>query len=71
VISSAVANVVALFKKHLPDLEVEILHNDFTIDDTKQEALANSAYNAAHDFVSLYNFFSLAESDGNNCSMTL
>jgi hypothetical protein len=56
VISSAVANDVALFKNHLPDLDVEILHKDFTIDDVEREALANSAYDAAHDFVSLYDF---------------
>jgi hypothetical protein len=54
VISSAVANVVALFKNHLLDLDVEILGKDFTIGDTEREALANSAYDAAHEFVSLY-----------------
>jgi hypothetical protein len=57
VISSAVTNAVALFKNHLPDLDVEILRKDFTIDDVEREALANSAYDAAHDFVSFYNFF--------------
>jgi hypothetical protein len=70
-ISSAVANIVALFKNHLPDLDVEILHKDFTIDDAEWEALANSAYDAAHDFVSLYDFSSFAESDDNNSPMTL
>jgi hypothetical protein len=71
VISSAVINAVALFKNHLPDLDVEILRKDFTIDDVEQEALANSAYDAAHDFVSFYNFSSLAESDDNNSPETL
>jgi hypothetical protein len=71
VISSAVANVVSLFKNHLPDLDVEILRKDFTIDDVEQEALANSVYDAAHDFVSLYDFSSLAESDDNNSPGTL
>jgi chromosome segregation ATPase len=64
--SSAVANVVALMKNHLPDLDMEILHKDFIVDDAERETLVNSAYDAAHDFVSLYNFSSLAESDDNN-----
>jgi lipoate synthase len=64
--SSVVAKVVALMKNHLPDLDVEILHRDFIVDDAEREILVNSAYNAAHDFVSLYNFSSLAESDDNN-----
>jgi hypothetical protein len=33
VISSAVANVMALFKNHLPNLDMEILRKNFTIDD--------------------------------------
>jgi lipoate synthase len=66
VISSTVANVVVLMKNHLPNLDVEILCKDFTIDDVEREILVNSAYDAAHDFVSLYNFFSFAESDDNN-----
>jgi lipoate synthase len=66
-----VANVVALFKNHLPDIDVEILRKDFTIDDTKREALANSAYDAAHNFVSLYDFSSLVEFDDNNSPETL
>jgi lipoate synthase len=53
VISSAVANTVALFKNHLPDLDVEILRKDFTIDDAEREAFANREYDVAHDFVSL------------------
>jgi hypothetical protein len=55
-ISSAVANVVMLFKNHLPDLNMEILCKDFTIDDTERKALAHSAYDAAHEFVPLYDF---------------
>jgi hypothetical protein len=35
VISSVVANVVALMKNHLPDLDTEILTKDFTIDDAE------------------------------------
>jgi hypothetical protein len=71
VISSVVANVVALFKDLLSDLDMEILRMDFTIDDAEQEALANSAYNATHDFVSLYDFSSLVESDDNNSPRVL
>jgi hypothetical protein len=71
VISLTVANTAALFKNHLPDLDMEILHKDFTIDDVEQEALANSAYDAAHEFVSLYDFSSLAESDDNNSPRAL
>jgi hypothetical protein len=56
VISSVVANVVALFKNHLPDLDVDILRKDFTIDDTEWKALSNIAYDITHDFVSLYDF---------------
>jgi hypothetical protein len=66
VISSGVANAVALMKNHLLDLDMEILRKDFTIDDAEREILVNSAYDAAHDFMSLYNFSSLAESDDNN-----
>jgi hypothetical protein len=66
VISSSVANVVALMKNHLLNLDVEILRKNFTVDDTEREALANSAYDAAHNFVSMYDISSLAESDDNN-----
>jgi hypothetical protein len=66
VISSAVANAMALVKNHLLDLDTEILRKDFTVDDEEQESLVNSAYVAAHNFVSLYDFSGLAESDDNN-----
>jgi hypothetical protein len=71
VISLAVAIAVAVMKNHLPDLDMEILHKDFTVDDTEREILVNSAYDAAHDFVSLYNFSSLAVSDDNNSPRAL
>jgi lipoate synthase len=61
-----VANAVALMKNHLPDLDIEILQKDFTVDDAKQKTLVNNAYDVVHDFVSLYKFSSLAESDDNN-----
>jgi hypothetical protein len=56
VISSAVANAMALMKNHLPDLDLEILCKDFTVDDVEREALVNSAYDATQDFFSLYDF---------------
>jgi hypothetical protein len=71
VISLAVANAAALFKNYLPDLDVEILRKDFTIDHAEWEAWANSAYDATHKFVSLYDFSSLTESDDNNSPGTL
>jgi hypothetical protein len=52
VISSAVANAMAVVKNHLLDYDMEILRKDFTIDDAEQEALVNSPYVASHDFVS-------------------
>jgi hypothetical protein len=65
-ISSAVAHTAAPFKNHLPDLNMEILRQDFTVDDAKREALVSSAFDAAQDFVSSYNFTSLVESDDND-----
>jgi hypothetical protein len=65
-ISSAVAHTVALFKNHLPNLNMEILHQDFTVDDAEREALVSSAFDAAQDFVSSYDFTSLVESDDND-----
>jgi hypothetical protein len=61
-ISMALANAMALIKSHLPDLDVELLHKDFAIDEAEREALTNSAYNATHEFASFYDFSSLAES---------
>jgi chromosome segregation ATPase len=65
-ISSAVAYTAALFKNHLPDLNMEILRQDFTVDDAEREALVSSAFDAAQDFVSSYDFTSLVESDDND-----
>jgi uncharacterized tellurite resistance protein B-like protein len=59
VISSVVANAATLFKNH------------FTINDAEWEALANSAYDATHEFVSLYDFSSLGKSDDNNSPETM
>jgi hypothetical protein len=69
VISLAVTNAAALY--HLPDLNMGILHKDFTIDDAEREVLGNNTYDAAHEFVSLYDFSSLTVSDDNNSPKTL
>jgi hypothetical protein len=50
-ISSAVAHTAALFKNHLPDLNVEILRQDFTVDDTGREALVSSVFDAAQEWI--------------------
>jgi hypothetical protein len=70
-ISSAVAHVVALFKNHLLDLNMELLRQDFTMDDAERETLVSSAFDAAQDFVSSYNFASLVESDDNDSPKAL
>jgi hypothetical protein len=61
-----VAIAMALVKNHLPNLDLEIFRKDFIVGDTERETLVNNAYDAAHDFVSLYDFSSLAESNDNN-----
>jgi hypothetical protein len=66
VISSVVANAMALVKNHTPNLDMEIFRKDFMVDEADREALVNSAYYPAHDFVSLYDFSSFAESNDNN-----
>jgi hypothetical protein len=71
VISSAVTNAMVLVKNHLSDLDMEILCKDFTVNDAERETLVNSTYDVAHDFVSLYDFSSLAESNDNNCPRAL
>jgi hypothetical protein len=71
VISSAVANAMALVKNHIPDFDAGILHKGFTVDDTKQPTLVDSVYDTVHHFVSLYDFSMLAESDDNNSPSAL
>jgi hypothetical protein len=65
-ISSMVAHAAALFKNHLPSLNMELLRQDFTVDDVKCETLVFGAFDAAQDFVSSYDFASLVESDDND-----
>jgi hypothetical protein len=70
-ISSVVAHAAALFKNHLPGLNMELLHQDFTVNDAKRETLVSSVFDAAQDFVSSYDSASLAESDDNDIPKAL
>jgi hypothetical protein len=70
-ISSVVLHAATLFKNHLPDLNMELLRQDFTVDDAEHETLVSSAFDAAQDFVASYDFTSLAESDDNDSSKAL
>jgi tryptophan 2,3-dioxygenase len=65
-ISTAMANAIALLKSHLPDLDVELLRKDFAVDEADREALTSGANDAAHEFASSYDFSSLAESEDND-----
>jgi hypothetical protein len=70
-ISSTVAHTMALFKNHLSDLDMELLRQDFTVDDTECGALVSSVFDATQNFVSLFDFASLAESDDNDSPKAL
>jgi hypothetical protein len=70
-ISSVVAYAAALFKNHLPDLNMELLRQDFTMDDVEHETLVSSAFDVAQDFVSSYYFTSLVEADDNDSPKAL
>jgi hypothetical protein len=65
-ISSTVAHAAALFKNHLPDLNMELLRQDFTVDDAEHETIVSSAFDATQDFVSSYDITNIAESDDND-----
>jgi hypothetical protein len=65
-ISLAVVHAVTLFKNHLLNLNMELLHQDFTVDDAECEALVSNAFDDAQDFVSSYDSASLVESDDND-----
>jgi hypothetical protein len=70
-ISSAVAHAAALFKNHLTGLYLELLHQDFTVDDAKRETLVSSIFDTAQDFVSSYDYASLVESYDNDSPKAL
>jgi hypothetical protein len=70
-IFSAVAHDAALFKNLLSNLNMVLLHKDFTVDDAECEALVSSVFDDAQDLVSSYDFTSLAESDDNDSTKTL
>jgi hypothetical protein len=70
-ISLVVAHAAALLKNHLPDLNMELLHQDFTMDDVEHASLVSSAFDAAQDCVSSYDFTSLVEFDDNDSPKAL
>jgi hypothetical protein len=70
-IFSAVAHAAAMFKNHLTDLTMELLRQDFTVDDAERETLVSSVFDVAQDFISSYDFTSIVESDDNDNPKTL
>jgi chromosome segregation ATPase len=60
IISSAVAHATVLFKNHLLGLNLELLRQDFTVNDAEHKTLVCSVFDAAQDFVSSYDSASLA-----------
>jgi hypothetical protein len=70
-ISSAVAHAAVLFKNHLSGLNMELLCQDFTVDDAKRETLVSNIVDAAQDFVFSYDSASLTESNDNDSPKTL
>jgi hypothetical protein len=66
-----VAHAAVLFKNHLPGLNLELLRQDFTVNEAERETLVSSAFDAAQDFVSSYDFANLVESDDNDSSKVL
>jgi hypothetical protein len=71
VISSAVAQAMALVKNHMPEFDAEIPRRDFSINEVERQALVDSVYDTTQYFVSLYDFSALTESDDNNSPDTL
>jgi hypothetical protein len=70
-ISSTVAHAAALFKNHLPDLNMELLRKDVIADNAEHETLVSSAFDVAQDFISSYDFASLVKSNGNDSPKAL
>jgi uncharacterized protein with gpF-like domain len=71
IISSAVTHAATLFKNHLLNLNMELLRQDITVDDAERETLVSSSFDATQDFVSSYDFASLAESNDNDSPKAL
>jgi hypothetical protein len=65
-ILTAVTNAMTLLKSYLSDLDVELLCEDFTVDQADREALTSGTYDVAHEFSPSYDFSSLAESEDND-----
>jgi uncharacterized protein with gpF-like domain len=65
-ISSVVSHVAALFKNHLASLNMELLCQNFTVDDAEHDTLVSGTFDAAQDFVSSHDSASLTESDDND-----
>jgi DNA repair exonuclease SbcCD ATPase subunit len=70
-ISSTVVHAVALFNNHLSGLNIELLYQDFTVDDAERETLVSNAFDVVQDFVSSYDSASLTESDDNDSPKAL
>jgi hypothetical protein len=57
VISSVVVHIVVLLKSYIPDLDPELLHKDYPLeDDEERDTLIDSVYETAQYFVSQYDF---------------
>jgi hypothetical protein len=67
-ISSVVTHAAVLFKNHLPGLNLELLRQDFTVNDAEHETLIFSAFDGAQDS---YDFANLVESDDNDSPKAL
>jgi hypothetical protein len=65
-ISTVVANAMALLKSYLSDLDVELLRKDFVVDEEKHEALTSGAYDSAHEFTLSYDLSTLVKSKDND-----
>jgi hypothetical protein len=70
-ISTTMANAMALLKSHLPNFDVELLCKDFAVDEAERETLTNDAYDIANEFASSYAFSSLAEFKDNDSPMNM
>jgi hypothetical protein len=66
VISSVVANAMALLKSHTPDLDTEQLQRDFPFDnDEERDALIDNVCDTAQHFMSQYDFSRINDPDDN------